>query len=112
VSDEPRWLTAVRERLGPTPVGTYHDVREAKTFPISEPFRAAYSAWLTAHGVDPNETVRAEHHVIDAPLVRVFQYDRDEHGCRYTDPATNRVAMREPFDVLITTPPPSPEDYA
>jgi hypothetical protein len=64
-----------------------------------------------AHGIAKNDTYRTEHHVIDAPLVRVFQYDLDDDGRRYYDPLTDGVATRKPFDVLIKTQPPSPEDY-
>jgi hypothetical protein len=112
VTDEPRWLNLVRGRLETGPAGTYYDVKQAKTWPISEAFCAAYLDWLAAHGIDPYETVRTEHHVIDAPLVRVHQYDHDEDGRRYINPATGNWAMRKPFDVLITTPAPKPEDYA
>lgn len=75
------------------------------------PFVDAYRDWLTEHGIDTNDTYRTEHHVIDTPLVRVFQYAKDADGRRYTDPATGNVAEREPFDVLIKTPPPTPEEY-
>lgn len=91
---------------------TVYDVRDSSTWPHRDPFHTAYLDWLKAHGIDPNETVRTEHHVIDAPLVRIFQYARDEAGRRYIDPATDWWVMREPFDVLITTPAPTPEDYA
>jgi hypothetical protein len=76
------------------------------------PFVEAYCEWLQTHGVDHKATYRTEHHLIDAPLVRVFQYDEDEQGCRYVDEATGDAAVRRPFDVLEKTPPPSPEDYA
>jgi hypothetical protein len=75
-------------------------------------FVKAYCAWLQAHGVDHKATYRTEHHLIDAPLVRVFQYDEDEQGRRYLDEATNDAAVRPAFDVLVKTPPPTPEDYA
>lgn len=72
-------------------------------------FCEAYCDWLEAHGIDRHLTYRVEHHVIDAPLVRVFQVaaagrllDRDELRGDH---------VRKPFDVLIKTPPPSPEDY-
>ena len=75
-------------------------------------FTEAYCAWLTEHGIDPFATFRTEHHVIDAPLVRVFQYERDADGRHQIDPVAREVVKREPFDVLIKTPPPRPEDYA
>jgi hypothetical protein len=75
-------------------------------------FCAAYCEWLQAHGIDTHVTYRTEHHLIDAPFVRVFQVDEDQQGRRYVDDDTGDMAVRPPFDVLITTPPPTPGDYA
>jgi hypothetical protein len=75
-------------------------------------FTEAYTAWLTAHGINKDSTYRTEHYVIDAPLVRVFQFAEDADGRRYYDQVIDDVAKRKPFDVLVKTQPPSPEDYA
>jgi hypothetical protein len=93
---------------------TVFDVHDPQRNPwlIAPPeFVEAYCAWLEAHGIDKNSTYRTEHHVIDAPLVRVFQYERDADGRHKIDPVARDVVKRKPFDVLITTPPPRPEDY-
>lgn len=74
-------------------------------------FCEAYCVWLEAHGIDRHDTYRTEHHIVDAPLVRVFQYAKDESGRRYYDEAADDTAKRDPFDVLIRITPPSPEDY-
>lgn len=81
-------------------------------FDYPKAFTDAYVAWLGDHGIDKNVTYRTEHRLIDAPLVRVFQYERDEQGRPHFDETTREMAVREPFDVLIKTPAPSPEDYA
>lgn len=88
-------------------------IYEANTNFYTHPaaFTEAYTAWLEGHGVDKNATYRTEHHLIDAPLVRVFQFDRNGEGRLYTDEATGEVAKRPPFDVLIRTPAPRPEDF-
>lgn len=75
-------------------------------------FCEAYNEWLEAHGIDKTKTYRTEHLLIDAPLVRVFQYEEDDQGNRYVDEATGDAAVRPAFDVLVKTPPPNPEDYA
>jgi hypothetical protein len=89
---------------------TVYDVHEG-FFGNTPPFVEAYCAWLAAHGVDKMATYRTEHHLIDAPLVRVFQYDADDQGRRCYDPEIDGAAVRPPFDVLVKTQPPSPEDY-
>lgn len=89
-------------------------IYEANTNFFTHPaaFCEAYAAWLEAHGIDRNSTYRTEHLVIDAPLVRVFQYERNMQGRLYTEESTGEVAVRPPFDVLIRTPAPSPADFA
>ena len=90
---------------------TTYDVNEG-FFDHPAAFTTAYIAWLEAHGIDKNITYRTEHHVIDAPLVRVYQCARDQNGRLYIDETTGDIALRKPFDVLITTPPPTPEERA
>ncbi|MGH3376004.1 MAG: hypothetical protein ACRDP6_14795 [Actinoallomurus sp.] len=83
-------------------VGAVYDCTD-KSWPPSEAFLRAYSAWLAAHGIDSNETRRIEHHdqpTIAQPFIRVHQRDMFSG------------VDREPLKVAITTPPPSPEDYA
>jgi hypothetical protein len=74
-------------------------------------FCETYKAWLTGHNINPDDTYRTEHHLVDAPFVRVFQYDRNAEGRPHVDPNTDDAARRDPFDVLIRTEPPKPEDY-
>jgi hypothetical protein len=81
-------------------------------WPHTNGWMLAYNAWLTAHGIDPNVTQRTEHMVIDAPLIRVHQVAHNADGRCYLDPATGNLARQKPFDVLIRTPAPRPEDYA
>lgn len=81
-------------------------------WPNTETWRLAFVAWLNAHGVNELDTYRVEFHLIDAPLIRVFQYAKNELGRSYVDPATRDIATLPPLDVLITTPAPRPEDYA
>jgi len=83
------------------------------SWPADRDWIGGYSAWLRSHDVDPNVTYRVEHHVIDCPLIRVFQYDRNEHGQKYytTDYETGDIARRPPFDVLIRSEPPRKEDF-
>jgi hypothetical protein len=88
-----------------------YDVRENFHLDLPLEFCEAYTDWLRAHGIDPCQTYRTEHHVIDVPLVRVYAYALDEQGRRYVDQAARDIARREPYDVLIRTTPPSPEDY-
>lgn len=91
---------------------TYYDAHIPESYFAHGPgFVTAYCAWLEQHGINTNRTHRVEHLVIDAPLVRVFQVDHDEDGHLLTDPVTGGIAYRAPFDVLIRTPPPKPEDY-
>jgi hypothetical protein len=90
---------------------TAYDVQEG-FFSYPRAFTDAYTAWLEAHGIDKSSTYRTEHLLIDAPIVRVFQYDKDEDLHRFYDPVTGDIAKRKPFDVLVRTPPPKPEDYA
>lgn len=92
------------------PAPAVYDVHEG-FFNHPHAFTDAYTAWLEAYGVDKNDTYRTEHHVIDVPLVRVFQFAHNENGERYVDPATNEHVERPPFDVLIRTPAPKPEEF-
>lgn len=96
----------------PTPPAepTYYDVKDNKTWPITEPFASAYRAWLAAHGIDPKDTVRTEHHTLDAPFVRVIQIARDAAGRRLLDDE-GHIQLLPPYDVLVSTPPPNPKDY-
>ncbi len=80
-------------------------------WPNTGAWRLAFVAWLNAHGVNENDTSRVEFHLIDAPLIRVFQFAHNEGGRCYVDPATGDLARRDPFDVLIRTPAPRPEDF-
>jgi hypothetical protein len=90
-----------------------YDVRDAGAWPPDAGFVEAYGDWLTAHGIDKNLTYRVEHH--DAalkPFIRVHQFAVNAEGNIYLDEATGAPAKREPSDVLITTPAPSPADFA
>lgn len=88
-----------------------YDSQARINWPGPDGFADAYRNWLLAHGVNPNTTYRVEHHVIDCPLIRIFQLDRDEVGRVRVDPATRDFAVRAPFDLLVTSDPPRPEDY-
>jgi hypothetical protein len=96
-------------------MSTLHVAYDAHTYEGGWPHTAAWLnawlPWLRLHGVEPNDTYRVEFHVIDAPLIRIYQHALNEDGHPYVDPATGRVAQRPPFDVLITSPAPRPEDY-
>lgn len=95
-----------------TPGLVYDSNTHEGGWPHSDAFRLAFCAWLKAHGVDDAVTNRVEFHLIDAPLIRVFQVAHDAEGRCYIDPATGDIAVLPPLDVLITTPAPRPEDYA
>jgi hypothetical protein len=89
-----------------------YDPNTPENWPGPAAWITAYREWLAAHGIDANVTYRVEHHIIDCPLIRVFQWAVDDHGRKfYLDPATGSAARREPFDVLITSAPPRQEDY-
>lgn len=91
---------------------TYYDAHIPESyFDYGSDFVNAYCTWLETHGVDVRSTHRVEHLVIDAPLIRVFQVARNEDGKVYADPATGDLAYRKPFDVLVRTEAPRPEDY-
>lgn len=72
--------------------------------------------WLRSHGLAPNRIHRIEIHVIDVPLIRVFEFDEDEHGklrCllghlnHHSCPDGCDPAHRDPYDVLLKTNPPA-----
>ena len=87
-----------------------YDVSDRSTwFDHGPEFSRAYAAWVDGHGVDTKPTYRVEHHLIDAPLIRVFQYATDADGRLCID--RGDVVRRPPFDVLIRSEPPRPEDY-
>jgi hypothetical protein len=69
-------------------------------------------AWLEAHGLSPADIYRFEVHVIDAPLIRVFEYlSRDGRPYCAIDHVHGRqhceIAKRDPYDVLIRVDPPA-----
>lgn len=89
------------------------DVQTGENYPGRNPhWLAAFHAWVESHGIVKGQTWRIEHHLIDAPFVRVFQYEWNADGKVYLDPETREIARRDPYDVLVTSPPPRPEDYA
>ncbi len=81
---------------------------------------ALVSEWLAAHGVDANDTYRVEAHVVDCPLIRVFQFAKNADGKRFMDQASIemdeadpdgrhlRAAVLPPLDVAMRIPPPVP----
>ena len=71
----------------------------------------AFHAWVEAHGVSIKVTYRIAYYVIDVPFIRVYQRAHDAAGRCFVDPATGDIALRDPFDVLITCPPPDQEEY-
>lgn len=81
---------------------------------LEEGDRVLFRTWLLDHGIDPNRTFRFELHVIDCPLIRVFEHSRDADGRPYcgvdhdhrVDLYRCSVAKRDPYDVLQKTPPP------
>lgn len=56
--------------------------------------------WLRLHGLDPCEIYRFELHVIDCPLIRVFEYECSDSGHRLLNEARTDVLRRDPYDVL------------
>jgi hypothetical protein len=92
---------------------TVWDARDQQNYPgRSAEWLDAFHAWVEAHGIAIRKTWRIEHHLMDAPFIRVYQDDYDEKGRLRLDPETGDVIARKPFDVILTTPPPRPEDYA
>lgn len=93
-------------------VTAVYDSNTKENWPGPPGWADAYRNWLMAHGINPNVTHRVEHHLIDCPLIRVYQYDRVANGKFYLVPGSvDEVAQRPPYDVLITSDPPRPEDY-
>lgn len=78
---------------------------------LPDAFCVAYCGWLEAHGIDMNVTWRTEHRVLDASLIRVHQYVRDSDGQIAWIPGDREPVQVPPFDVLVKTSPPNPEDY-
>jgi hypothetical protein len=83
----------------------------ATDHPVDYGVIEARIAWLVEHGLDPADIYRFEVHVIDVPLIRVFEYLRRDgrtycpfdhvHGSRC------ELAKRDPYDVLIRVDPPA-----
>ena len=87
------------------------DVQTGENYPGPGRYVETLHAWVEAHGIVKEQTYRIEYHLIDAPFIRVFQYDVDGQGRCYVDPADRDRLARRQFDVLVTSPPPQPEDY-
>ena len=63
--------------------------------------------YLAGQGLPIDAAYRVEVYLLDAPFARVFTYDQDsEGGERRLDQATGDVAVRPPFDQLLTALPP------
>lgn len=62
--------------------------------------------WLNQHGLDPYAIYRFELHVIDCPLIRVFEFKRSDSGHLLVDESGTDVLHRDPYDVLQKTDPP------
>jgi hypothetical protein len=60
--------------------------------------------WVRSYGVDPTDSRRFEVYMIDGPVLRVFDADRNADGHFYRDGPG--VALREPYDVLLHDLPP------
>lgn len=72
-----------------------------------EAVRDQVCEYLADQGLPIDPTYRVEIYLVDAPFARVFTYDQDgEGGERHLDPATGDVAVRPPFDQLLTALPP------
>lgn len=88
-----------------------HDASDQKPGQI-EPV----SAWLRDHGLNPYDIYRIEVHVIDVPLLRIFEFLRNEDGKLYcpldhehewAHPDGCTAARRDPYDVLLKSNPPA-----
>lgn len=81
----------------------------------------ALMTWAQEHGIDTGNTYRLEVEVVDAPLIRVYEYARNEQGERYLRRCTGPcdyttdhppaacecdVARAEPRDLPLRTWPP------
>jgi hypothetical protein len=62
--------------------------------------------WLKLHGLDGHAIYRFELHVIDCPLIRVFEYKRSDSGHVLVNEAGTELLRRDPYDVLQKTDPP------
>jgi hypothetical protein len=62
--------------------------------------------WLNLHGLDPNVIHRFELHIIDCPLIRVFEYKCSASGHALVNESGTGLLRREPYDVLQKTDPP------
>jgi hypothetical protein len=65
-------------------------------------FYPAVRDFLTAQGIPVNQTYRVEIFVFDTPFARVYSYALNEKGHTYYDHATDRPAIREPYDHVLT----------
>lgn len=68
----------------------------------------ALLTWAGENGLDTGNTYRVEVEVVDAPLIRVYEYARNEQGERYLErcrrPACDgHVARAEPRELLLCT---------
>jgi hypothetical protein len=64
--------------------------------------------WAVREGFDLRDAYRMEIRLLDTPFARVFEYDKDAQGGRFLDPATDDIAKRRPYDVVISSMPPIP----
>lgn len=87
-----------------------YDAQTGENYPGPTRWMGAFHAWLNAHGIEPTDTFRVEHHLIDAPFIRVSQYVKDENGRTKIDQEA-RKAITKTCDVLVTSEPPKVEDY-
>jgi hypothetical protein len=88
-----------------------YDSRGDSWWGLDGEFHRVFADWLYGHGVDGHRTYRVEFHVVDCPLIRVFQYATGETGRPLVNEAGDGVALCEPFDVMVRTAPPDPADY-
>ncbi|MEU8270148.1 hypothetical protein AB0B89_23690 [Sphaerisporangium sp. NPDC049002] len=78
----------------------------------------AVRAWMRAHNIDPNEVYRWELFLLDAPFLKVYAYQLDEHGhivWRPVDADEKRLiggwwdpVKREPYIAPVSSLPPPP----
>ncbi|MGC5009762.1 hypothetical protein ACLQ2R_03250 [Streptosporangium sp. DT93] len=60
--------------------------------------------WMRAQGMNPSITYRLEIHLIDCPSARIYEYDLNSDGHRYS--VGNDLARREPYEVILPSLPP------
>lgn len=83
-----------------------YDVKHRSWWGLTGDQHDQLRAWAIEQGIDPNDTYRWEIHLIDMPLIRVFEFETDERGRVKFDEVRQDLCRRPPYDLPISSMPP------